>query len=332
MIKKLLLGAACLCAVAGPAQAADHVSLQLKWVAQAQFAGYYVADAKGFYKAAGLDVTIKPGGPDINPSQVMAGGGADVDVDWMPSALAAREKGVPLVNIAQVFQKSGMELTCRNDSGVKTPADFKGKTLGVWFSGNEYPFLAWMSKLNYPTTGGPDGVTVLKQGFNVDPLLQKQAACISTMAYNEYWQLIEGGMKPDQLTVFKYENQGVATLEDGLYATESELKDPAAVDRLARFLKASMQGWDYALSHQDEAVKIVLANDTAGSQTAEHQKRMMSEIAKLVAGSTHGLGYLDEAAADRTVQVLMGGKSEPVITKKPVGAWTHTVWDKAGIH
>jgi NitT/TauT family transport system substrate-binding protein len=332
MIKKLLLGAACLCAAAGPAQAADHVSLQLKWVAQAQFAGYYVADAKGFYKAAGLDVTIKPGGPDINPSQVMAGGGADVDVDWMPSALAAREKGVPLVNIAQVFQKSGMELTCRNDSGVKTPADFKGKTLGVWFSGNEYPFLAWMSKLNYPTTGGADGVTVLKQGFNVDPLLQKQAACISTMTYNEYWQLIEGGMKPDQLTVFKYENQGVATLEDGLYATESELKDPAAVDRLARFLKASMQGWDYALSHQDEAVKIVLANDTAGSQTAEHQKRMMSEIAKLVAGSTHGLGYLDEAAADRTVQVLMGGKSEPVITKKPAGAWTHTVWDKAGIH
>jgi NitT/TauT family transport system substrate-binding protein len=332
MMKRFLLAAACLFAVAGPAQAADHVSLQLKWVAQAQFAGYYVADAKGFYKAAGLDVTIKPGGPDINPSQVMAGGGADVDVDWMPSALAAREKGVPLVNIAQVFQSSGMELTCRNDSGVKTPADFKGKTLGVWFSGNEYPFLAWMSKLNYPTTGGPDGVTVLKQGFNVDPLLQKQAACISTMTYNEYWQLIEAGMKPDDLTVFKYENQGVATLEDGLYATEAELKDPAVVDRLARFLKASMQGWQYALTHQDEAVKIVLANDTAGSQTAEHQKRMMSEIAKLVAGSTHGLGYLDDAAANRTVQVLMGGKSEAVITKKPTGAWTHAVWERAGIH
>ncbi|MGD0475602.1 MAG: ABC transporter substrate-binding protein [Candidatus Velthaea sp.] len=332
MIKKLFLSAACLCAVAGPAQAADHVTLQLKWVAQAQFAGYYVAEAKGFYKAAGLDVTIKPGGPDINPAQVMAGGGADVDVDWMPSALAAREKGLPLVNIAQVFQKSGMELTCRNDSGVKTPADFKGKTLGVWFSGNEYPFLAWMSKLNYPTTGGADGVTVLKQGFNVDPLLQKQAACISTMTYNEYWQLIEAGMKPDDLTVFKYENQGVATLEDGLYATESELKDPAAVDRLARFLKASMQGWQYALTHQDEAVKIVLANDTAGSQTAAHQTRMMSEIAKLVAGSPRGLGYLDEAAANRTVQVLMGGKSEPVITKKPTGAWTHAVWEKAEIH
>jgi NitT/TauT family transport system substrate-binding protein len=277
-------------------------------------------------------VTIKPGGPDINPTQVMAGGGADVDVDWMPSALAAREKGVPLVNIAQVFQQSGMELTCRNDSGVKTPADFKGKTLGVWFSGNEYPFLAWMSKLNYSTNGGPDGVTVLKQGFNVDPLLQKQAACISTMTYNEYWQLIEAGMKPDDLTVFRYQNQGVATLEDGLYANESEIKDPAAADRLARFVKASMQGWQYAMTHQDEAVKIVLANDTAGSQTAEHQKRMMTEIAKLLAGSTHGLGYLDESAANRTVAVLMGGKSDPVITKKPVGAWTHAIWDQAGIH
>jgi NitT/TauT family transport system substrate-binding protein len=332
MIKRFLLGAACLCAAAaGPAQAADKLTLQLKWVAQAQFAGYYVAQAKGFYQNAGLDVTIKPGGPDINPSQVMAGGGADVDVDWMPSALASREKGVPLVNIAQVFQKSGLEMTCRNDSGVKSPADFKGKTLGVWYSGNEYPFLAWMAKLNYPITGGPDGVTVLKQGFNVDPLLQKQASCISTMTYNEYWQLIEAGMKPSDLTVFKYQDEGVATLEDGLYTTESKLKDPATVDRLARFLKASMQGWQYALTHQDEAVKIVMSNDTAGAETAAHQTRMMSEIAKLLAGSPKGFGYLDESAANRTVAVLMSGKSEPVITKKPSGAWTHTVWEKAGI-
>ena len=139
-------------------------------------------------------------------------------------------------------------------------------------------------------------------------------------------------MKPDQLTVFKYENLGVATLEDGLYTTDTELKDPASVDKLARFVKASMLGWQYAIAHQDEAVKIVLSNDTAGSQTAEHQKRMMGEIAKLVAGSTHGIGYLDDASANRTVAVLMGGKSEPVITKKPTGAWTHTVWDKAAIH
>src|SRR5689334_15302098 len=209
------------------ASAADALTLQLKWVTQAQFAGYYVAQAKGFYKEAGLDVTIKPGGPDINPSQVIAGGGADVVVDWMPSALATREKGVPLVNIAQVFQKSGMMLTCRNDSGVTSPDKFKDHTLGVWFGGNEYPFLNWMNKLGLKTDGSPGGVKVLKQGFNVDPLLQKQADCISTMTYNEYWQIIESGqLKADDLVTFKYEDEGVATLEDGLYTLDATLKDP----------------------------------------------------------------------------------------------------------
>ena len=328
-MNRLLLAASLLFGGIGAARAADPVTLQLKWVAQAQFAGYYVAQAKGFYDKAGLAVTIKPGGPDINPSQVIAGGGADVIVDWMPSALAAREKGVALVNISQVFTHSGMELTCRRDSGVTSPDKFKGQTLGVWFAGNEYPFLSWMAKLGLPTTGGADGVTVLKQGFNVDPLLQKQAACISTMTYNEYWQLIEAGMKPDQLHVFKYEDEGVATLEDGLYTTEAKLKDPASVDKLARFLKASLAGWQYAIEHQDEAVKIVLQNDTTGAQTEAHQKRMMGEIAKLIAPGTKGIGFLDEAAYNRTVEELLSGKSDPVINKKPENAFTHSVWEKA---
>ncbi|HKG75033.1 MAG TPA: ABC transporter substrate-binding protein, partial [Aestuariivirgaceae bacterium] len=208
-MKKLMmvLSAAVLGLGGVSAAAADNVTLQLKWVTQAQFAGYYVAKDKGLYEKAGLDVTIKPGGPDIAPPQVIAGGGADVIIDWMPSALASREKGVPLVNIAQPFKRSGMMLTCRADTGIKAPADFKGKTLGVWFFGNEYPFLSWMSQLGVPTTGGTDGVTVLKQGFNVDPLLQKQADCISTMTYNEYWQVIDAGIKPEDLVVFKYEDQ-----------------------------------------------------------------------------------------------------------------------------
>src|SRR5437773_3519831 len=162
------------------AQAADTVTIQLKWVVQAQFAGYLVAKDKGFYKEAGLDVTIKPGGPDIAPPQVIAGGGADVVVEWMPAALAAREKGVALVNIAQPFKRSGMMLTCRAETGIKAPADLKGRTLGVWFFGNEYPFMSWMGKLGIKTDGSAGGVKVLKQGFNVDPLLQKQADCIST--------------------------------------------------------------------------------------------------------------------------------------------------------
>jgi len=325
----IVVGAAVLASSGMSAEAADKLTLQLKWVTQAQFAGYFVAKDKGFYKDENLDVTIKAGGPDVAPPQVIAGGGADVVIDWMPSALATREKGVALVNIAQVFKRSGMMLTCRADSGVKTPADFKGKTLGVWFGGNEYPFLSWMDKLKLKTSGPDADIKVLKQGFNVDPLLQKQAACISTMTYNEYWQLIDAGMKPADLVVFKYEDQGVATLEDGVYTLDAKLKDAATVDKLARFIRASMKGWDYAIKNQPEAVKIVLKNDTTGAQTEKHQTRMMGEIAKLVADQPKGLGYLEEADYQRTVDVLLKGSSDPVITKKPVGAWTHDVWDKA---
>ena len=308
------------------AQAADKVTLQLKWVVQGQFAGYLVAKDKGFYKEAGLDVTVAPGGPDIAPETVIANKQADVIVDWMPAALAAREKGVRLVNIAQPFKLSGLELTCRNESGVKTPADFKGKTLGVWFYGNEYPFLNWMGKLGLKTDGSPGGVKVLKQGFNVDPLIQKQADCISTMTYNEYWQVIDAGYKPEQLTVFNYTDEGVATLEDGLYVMEDKLKDPAFVDKMARFVKASMKGWDYARAHPEEVVKIVLDNDSTGAQTEHHQTQMLSEINKLTQGSD---GKLDKADYERTVKTLLTGGSDPVISKEPTGAYTTAVTDKA---
>jgi NitT/TauT family transport system substrate-binding protein len=327
MKKSLLLGAAMMLGALVPASAQEKVTLQLKWVTQAQFAGYYVAKDKGFYKAEGIDITIKPGGPDIAPPQVIAGGGADVIIEWMPAALAAREKGVPLVNIAQPFKRSGMMLTCRKDAGVATPADFKDKTLGVWFFGNEYPFMAWMAKLGLKTDGSAGGVKVIKQGFNVDPIIQKQAACVSTMTYNEYWQVIDAGLKPDDLAVFNYTDQGVSTMEDGLYALESKLADPAFAARMAKFVKASMKGWEYARSNPDEAAKIVLDNDASGAQKEAHQKRMMGEINKLTAGST---GKLDPADFERTVTTLMGaGGEQPVITKKPVGAWTHAVIDAA---
>ena len=312
--------------MASSALAADKLTLQLKWVTQGQFAGYYVAKDKGFYEEAGLDVEIKPGGPDVAPPQVIAGGGADVVIDWMPSALATREKGLPLVNIAQPFKRSGMMLTCRKETGITKPEDFKGKTLGVWFGGNEYPFLSWMNHLGLKTDGGPQGVTVLKQGFNVDPLIQKQADCISTMTYNEYWQVIDAGIPEDQLVTFKYEDEKVATLEDGLYVLQKSLDDPKMVDKLARFVKASMKGWEYTRANPDEAATIVLDNDASGAQTEKHQKRMVAEINKLTEGSD---GVLDVAAADRTVETLLGGGSDPVITKKPEGAWTTKITDAA---
>ncbi len=324
LLTTLALGAMAFAAV--PAANAQEVTLQLKWVTQAQFAGYYVAKDQGFYEEEGLDVTIKAGGPDIAPVQVLVGGGADVVIDWMPSALAAREKGVPLVNIAQPFKSSGMMLTCRKDSGIVTPADFPGNTLGVWFFGNEYPFLSWMSQLGIPTDGGADGVEVLKQGFNVDPILQGQAACVSTMTYNEYWQIIDAGLTPDDLVTFKYEDEGVATLEDGLYVLEDRLADPEFADEMVRFVRASMKGWKWAEENPDAAADIVLENDETGAQTLVHQRRMMGEIAKLTAGSN---GALDPADFQRTVDTLLGGGSDPVITKQPTGAWTSAITDLA---
>jgi len=305
--------------------AADDVTLQLKWVTQAQFAGYFVAQDQGFYDAEDLNVTIKPGGPDVAPPQVIAGGGADVVVDWMPSALASREKGLALVNIAQPFKNSGMMLTCRKDSGITSPADLKDKTLGVWFYGNEYPFLSWMGKLGLAIDGSAGGVSVLKQGFNVDPILQKQAECVSTMTYNEYWQIIDAGLDADELVNFKYEDQGVATLEDGLYVLEKNLADAAFVDKMARFVRASMKGWEWARANPDAAADIVLENDETGAQTEEHQRRMMAEVNKL----TMDGGKLSISDYERTVETLMNGGSDPVISSVPKGAWTHKVWDAA---
>ncbi len=321
-MKKTMMGlmASAFSLTAFQAMAADAVALQLKWVTQAQFAGYYVAKDKGFYTEENLDVTIKPGGPDIAPEQVIAGGGADVIVDWMGGALAAREKGVGLVNIAQPFKKAGMELVCPKDGPVKTEADFKGKTLGVWFFGNEYPFYAWMNKLGLATEGGPDGVTVLKQSFDVQPLIQKQADCISVMTYNEYWQLIDAGYKPEDLTVFNYTAMGVDLLEDGLYAMQDKLKDPAFEDKMVRFVRASMKGWKYATENPDEAADIVVEN---GGQDENHQKRMMGEVAKLIDNAD---GKLIEAAYQRTADALLAQK---IITKAPEGAWTAAITDKA---
>ena len=329
-MKKTIIAAAIAVGLGGTSAIADghanSVSLQLQWVTQAQFAGYYVALDKGFYEAEGLDVTILAGGPDIAPPQVLAGGGADAMLNWMPSALAAREKGLPVVNIAQPFKKSGLMLTCWKDTGITKVEDFRGKTIGVWFFGNEYPFLSWMSQVGIPTEGGADGVTVLKQGFNVDPLLNREADCISTMTYNEYGQVIDAGVNPDELVTFQYEEQGVATLEDGIYVLEENLNDPVFVDKMVRFVRASMEGWKYAEANAEEAAGIILDNDDTGAQNEAAQIRMMGEIAKLTAGSN---GALDVADFDRTVATLLSGGSDPVISAVPEGAWTHMISDAA---
>jgi len=286
-----------------------------------------VAASKGYYAEENLDVTIDGGSTDVSPVQALVGGTADVVINWAADALASREKGVNLVNIAQPFKNSALLLACRKDMGVATSADFKGKTLGVWFGGNEYPFYAYMTKLGYPTQGGADGVEVLKQGFNVDPILQKQAACVSAMTYNEYGQIIDGGLTADDLVVFNYRDEGVGMLEDGLYVLEDKLADPAYKDILVRFVRASMKGWKDAVANPAEAAQIVVDSDPSGAATIEHQTRMMGEVAKLIDPEFKGALNVDDF--NQTVQTLLSasGSETPTITKEPVGAYTTEITD-----
>ncbi len=327
MKKTILVGlmASAMALSSSAGMAADAVTLQLKWVAQAQFAGYFVAKDKGFYEEEGIDITIKNGGPDVAPEQVIAGGGADVIVDWMAGALAARDKGVGLVNIAQPFKKSGLLLICPKDGPVQTVADFPGHTLGVWFFGNEYPFYAWMNKEGIPTDGGDSGVNVLKQSFDVEPLIQGQADCISVMTYNELGQAIDAGFTTDKLVIFNYTEMGNDLLEDGLYAMEEDLADPAFAETMVRFVKASQKGWKYAVENPDEAAQIVIDNDESGAQTLEHQQYMMSEVAKLVDPDDFALNI---DAYNRTEKALLDQK---IIENQPEGAYTLEITDKAGM-
>jgi NitT/TauT family transport system substrate-binding protein len=323
-MKKLMTGlmaGAVALFLAGAADAQDQLRLQLKWVPQAQFAGYYVAEAKGYYDEENLDVTILPGGPNIAPEQVIAGGGADVIVAWMGGALTAREKGVPLVNIAQPFKRSGLMMICPTETGVKSEADFPGKTLGVWFFGNEYPFFAWMNKLGLKTDGSEGGVTVLQQSFDIQPMIQKQADCISVMTYNEYGQALDAGYGPDNLTIFNYTEMDNDLLEDGLYVMEDTLSDPAKVDAYTRFVRASMKGWKYALEHPDEAAQIVVDSDETGAATIEHQTYMMGEVAKLVDPDDPAL---DLSTYERTAKALLDQK---IIQNEPSGAYSTVVTD-----
>jgi NitT/TauT family transport system substrate-binding protein len=323
-MKKLLipvLAAALALAGTMSVMAQDKLTLQLKWVTQAQFAGYIVAKAKGFYTDENLDVTILPGGPNVAPEQVIAGGGADIIVDWMGGALAAREKGVPLVNIAQPFKRSGLMMICPKETGIKTEADFKGHTLGVWFYGNEYPFFAWMNKIGLSTAEGGD-VKVLQQSFDIQPMIQKQADCISVMTYNEYGQALDAGYGPDNLTIFNYTDMGNDLLEDGLYVMEPTLADAAKVDAYTRFVKASMKGWQYALDNADEAAQIVVDSDESGGAELAHQKYMVGEVSKLVDAKDP---KLDMAVYDRTVKALLDQK---LLTKAPEGGFTTAITDK----
>jgi len=302
---------------------ADKVRLQLKWMTQAQFAGYYAAKAKGFYTEEKLDVSVLPGGPDIVPEQVVAGGGAEFGIDWLPSLLSAREQGTPLVNIAQVYQHSGMREVSFKTAGIKTPADLKGKKVAVWFGGNEFELLATLDK--YGIDRNKD-VTLVQQPFDMNLLVTKQVAAAAAMTYNEYKQVLDTGVKPEELSLIDFNEEGTAMLEDGIFAREDWLaKDPKNKDIAARFLRASLKGWAACRDNASECVDIVVKQSpTLGK---DHQAWMMAEVNKLVWGPPAGPepGLMDKTAFRRTADIALKFK----VIKKPAedSAFTTEIYD-----
>jgi NitT/TauT family transport system substrate-binding protein len=320
----------------GRAQAAPkltHVTLQLKWVTQSQFAGYYAAVEKGYYKKAGLDVTLKVGGPDITPEQVVLAGQADFGLDWLPNLLATREKGGKIVSIAQVFARSGMTELTWKDSGINSIAKMKGKKVGVWCCGNQPELFAALTK-NGISPSSKSAVTIVNQPFTMDLFLQRKVDAAAAMTYNEMAQVLEtknpktGKLyKLSDLNVFKMASPSVGTgmLEDNIFATQKYISDPSHSTTITNFLKASFQGWIYCRDHVSDCTNIVLKNGTALGHG--HQLWEMNEINKLVWPNASGIGLVQAAALNGTSRIA---KTYGVIKKAPSGAWNYR-WARAAL-
>jgi NitT/TauT family transport system substrate-binding protein len=319
------LAAVLACAVAAAtaqgapqAKKLDKVTLQLKWVTQAQFAGYYAAVAKGYYKDFGLDVTLKVGGPSITPEQVVASGGAQVGVDWVPSLLATRDTGTNLVSIAQMFSRSGMTEVSFKNSGVTSVKAMKGKKVGVWCCGNQFELYAALTK-NGINPNNKSDVTIFNQPFTMTDFLSHRIDAAAAMTYNELAQVLESKNPATgklytlkDLNVIPMQKQGTAMLEDNLFTTQDWLNGHR--DVAMRLIAASERGWIYCRDHVQECTNIVVQNGTA--LPAGHQLWQMNEINKLIWPSKLGIGITAASAFKTTAAIALKYK----VIKKPATA------------
>jgi NitT/TauT family transport system substrate-binding protein len=307
----------CAALVAGTASASPKaakltkVTIQLKWVPQAQFAGYYAASLKGFYKAQGLDVTLKNGGPNIIPETVVASGQAQFGVDWLPSLLAARDASTPLVNIAQIFARSGMTQLTWKSSGINTIAKMKGKKVANWLGGNQYELFAALTKAGMNPAKN-QGVTIVQQPFDMNLFLKKQVDSASAMTYNELAQVLETGVKMSQINVIKMQDAGTGMLEDGLFSTEKYLSSAANQAIAKKVIAATLQGWIYCRDNQAACVQMTLKEGP--TLPKGHQTWMMNEINKLIWPNSAGIGIMNKADYARTASI---SKQFGVIKKAP---------------
>jgi NitT/TauT family transport system substrate-binding protein len=309
----------------------DEVRVQLKWVTQAQFAGYYAALNEGYYEAFGLDVEILPGGPDIGPQQVVAAGGAEFGVDWMGSHLASREGGSGTVVIAQIYQRSGMRHVSWKDSGVESIADMEGRPIGVWGFGNQYPLFAALVKEGLDPED-PNDVEIVNQPFDMQLLLNREVDAAAAMTYNELAQVLEfvgeGGEFPvytlDDLNVIDFNEVGTAMLEDNIFAREEWLAEEGNADIATRFIAGTLMGWAFCRDNPETCVEYVLAEGSALG--AGHQAWMMNEVNKLIWPSPLGVGIMDEAQYVQTEEIAL---NYAVITAQPEGAWRNDLAEAA---
>ncbi|HZU20894.1 MAG TPA: ABC transporter substrate-binding protein [Gaiellaceae bacterium] len=320
----LVLGGSVVAASASThSQKLTHVTLQLKWVTQAQFAGYYAAAAEGYYKKAGLDVKIKVGGPNITPEQVVLGGQADFGLDWLPNLFATDEHGGDLVSVAQVFARSGMtELTWKS-SGINSIAKMRGKKVGVWCCGNQPELFAALAK-NGINPNNPSDVTIVNQPFDMNLFLQHQVDAAAAMTYNELAQVLEtknpstGKLyQLSDLNVFKMSSPQVGTgmLEDNIFTTQKWLKNPANQATAVKFIGASLAGWIFCRDHWKTCVNIVLKNGPTLGRG--HQTWQMNEINKLIWPNPSGIGVVPASAVKYTETIA---QKYGVIKKAPK-AW-----------
>jgi NitT/TauT family transport system substrate-binding protein len=301
----------------------DRVVLQLKWVTQAQFAGYYAAKAKGFYDKLGLDVTIRPGGTGIVPEKAVLDGQAQFGIDWLASLLATRARGGKIVNVAQVFGRSGVVALTWRDSGLSSFCSLRGKRVGVWLdTGNEYEALAALEQCGIDPYDKKQ-VTIVPQSFSMDPFLSRKLDAASAMTYNELGLVLEqrnpktGKLYSlEDLNVFGMEALGTGMLEDGIFAGERWLGDARNRDVARRFLQASLQGWVYCRDHSAECVDLVLQADPALARG--HQRWQMNEINALIWPAKQPIGIVNPAAYARTVRLAQQFK---LVKKAPAGAY-----------
>jgi NitT/TauT family transport system substrate-binding protein len=286
------------------------VTLQSKWVVQAQFAGYYAAKDQGYYEDEGLDVDIRPGGPDIVPEQVVLGGQAEFGINWLDSTLATRDKGQNIVNIAQVFTRSGMTEVTWKDSGLDQITDLKGKKVGVWLGGNEHKLFAALNKNGIDPQKDAE---IVAQPFDMELFLKRDIDAAAAMTYNELAQVLEtknadtGQLHSiDELNVMKMSDLGTGALEDGIFVREDWIEDGENRETADKFLQASFRGWIYCRDNPDACVDIVLKN---GPTLGEgHQRWQMNEINKLIWPAPNGIGIMEAESWDITKEIALEGK------------------------